>query len=156
MTRPEIGNKPRCWLDALVVRAWVKAPSRRTDPIGNALSDKVTEGPARRFLTQPTRSLLPINIVDIDLAHDGVYHGSSCLALWHNLGKNDMINLVFRRPNNAPSERPTPVAPVRATILILPPGVKLSEWFGAFGFPHQFPVSVVDKNSDASAGLRPN
>ncbi len=33
------------------------------------------------------------------------------VPIWHNLCEHDMINLVFRRPNNAPSERPTPVAP---------------------------------------------
>ncbi len=33
------------------------------------------------------------------------------LLRWHNLLKHDVVNLVFRRLNNAPSERPTPVAP---------------------------------------------
>ncbi len=49
--------------------------------------------------------------MDIDPALDCICDGSSRLALWHNLREDDMINLVFRRPDDAPSERPTPAAP---------------------------------------------
>jgi phage tail sheath protein FI len=39
-------------------------------------------------------------------------HGLLCsFSIWHNLHENEMINPAFRRPDNAPSERPTPVAP---------------------------------------------
>jgi hypothetical protein len=102
-----------------VARQIIKDESNQDDPVWYALSDKIPKGSARCFFTQPPRSFLPIDVVNIDVVHDCIYHCSSRLALWQNLREHDMINFAFRRPNNAPSERPTPVAPAPSITLKL-------------------------------------